>query len=129
MANVDKAVRQAMEQCAQEFVRGVHSFNPQNSDVKLPDDIVMWLKNDRNLIQTFTELFEEDGNRWTHDGPVARRSAFHAGSLAALHAYSTRDGNVVTRVHVIDALKHISAICTAGIRVQYKYCQLLPMPS
>ena len=126
MTDVNDLVRKAMAECADEFVRGVASYNPDDPDVEIPEDLVAALKNDGNLMRTFKELFQEDPKRWTHDGPVVCRSAFHAGSLAALHAYSKGDGKVVTRVHVIDALTHISDICTAGIRVEYKYCRLLP---
>ena len=129
MFNLNDLVRKAMAECADEFVRGVASNNPDNPDVVIPPKLVVELKNDRNLMQTFTELFREDPKRWEHDGPVVCRSAFHAGSLAALHAYSKGDSKVVTRRNVIDALKHISDICTAGIRIQHKYCRLLPSQS
>ena len=126
MADVEKAVRQAIKESVEAFVRGVYSPNPANPEVEMPDDIITWLKNDGNLIQTFTELLSAKPGRWDDEGPVVCRSAFHAGSLAALHAYASDGAKVVDAHHVLVALEYVSEICAARVGVRWKWCRRLP---
>ena len=123
------SVKQAIKESVEAFVRGVYSHGPANPDVTIPDDVIKWLKDDENVYESFAELIGADPERWKGDGPRVCRAAFHAGSLAALHAYSKKGPKVVDRVNARDALEHISTICKAGIRVEYRYCRLLPTPS
>lgn len=128
MPDLDDLVRQALEDCAKEFIRGVRSFNPRKPDVTIPDEVIDWLKRDRNLNKTFRDLLSENPDRWRVEGPVVCRSAFHAGSLAALHAYASSGDKVVDDSHVIAALGHISDICSALTGVRWKWCRVLPDP-
>ena len=126
MPDVNPVVKQAIEESVEAFVRGVHCANPANPDVTIPDGVVEWLKNDKNLIQTFTELLNAKPGRWDDEGPIVCRSAFHAGSLAALHAYASDGPKVVDAHHVIVALQHVSEICAARVGVRWKWCRRLP---
>ena len=128
MRDLDEIVEKAMAACADEFIRGVHSYAPSSPDVEIPEDLVTALTKDGNLILTFTELFRDHPDRWENEGPLVRRSAFHAGSLAALRAHNKSGRKVLERAGVVAALKHINSICTAGKRVEYAYCQMLPNP-
>lgn len=128
MPDLDDLVRQALEDCAKEFIRGVRSFNPLEPDVTIPDEIVDWLKRDENLNKTFRDLLRKDPDRWRVEGPVVCRSAFHAGSLAALHAYASGGNRFVGDSHVIAALEHVRGICDALTGVRWKWCRVLPDP-
>ena len=129
-------VDNAIEESVNAFVRGVYSANPTNPDVTISDDVVKWLQNDTNMFASFKEQLGSDPHKWRKDGPPVCRAAFHAGSLAALHAYSKNNPRVVNRCDVKAALEHISGICKVGVDIvrrtsegeRWIYCRYLPTP-
>ena len=127
MANVDQVVKQAIEESVNTFVRGVYAHGPANPDVSIPDEIVEWLKNDENVIASFKEQIDGDPDKWNTDRPRVCRAAFHAGPLAAFHAYAN-DPKVVNEDHVNAALEHISGVCEVRFGLMWIYCPRRPWP-
>ncbi len=128
MANGEQSiVDQAIEECVDALVRGVQSHSPGDPDVTLANDIVQWLKTSKRVRRAFEEQLGSAPNKWTIDGPRVRRAAFHAGSLAAFHAFS-ENATQVNRDHVKAALKHIGSICTVRFGARFVYCPWWPVP-
>ena len=128
MPEPSPVVAQAIEESVQAFVRGVHCANPAHPDVTIPDKVVGWLQRHKEVRKSFEKQLGSDPKRWDSDRAQVCRAAFHAGALAALHAYSKSDSMNVDRDDVTAALTHVSTICQAGVGVRYAYCPWLPIP-
>ena len=117
---------EALDECVEEFTRGVHSFhgNRFHSDLTIPDDVIKKIK------ETFEETFakhlrppaenEEDAGLdprekpdWQKSGKRVRRIAFYAGSLAACYAHRNQQQKPkpVDCKTAHDAIEHVSGYC------------------
>lgn len=136
-------VETALNECAEEWTRGVYSFHqgPEDSDLGIHDDVIPALKN--VLRPTFQERLVHEGRSWNDDRNTVLRTAFHGGALAAFYAHNDREGSadgchppgnrpmtkcVLLKRHALPALKHVSEHCNGPeeIRPEWKYCPPWP---
>ena len=117
---------EALDECVEEFVRGVHSFhgNRFHSDLTVPDDVIEKIKDTfaetfRQRLDPSAERQNEDAEKggeerpvWAKSGKRVRRIAFYAGSLAAcfVHGDSGRLKSV-DYDRAEGAIKCVSAYC------------------
>ncbi len=127
MSNSTPVWKRAIKESVGEFVLGVHSHNPKQPDVTIPEAVVNWLENHPDVEATFKGKLKGKPNEWDAVGPQVCRAAFHGGSLAALHAY-TNGTMKVTRDDVKRALGHIKHICDARFGARWVYCPWAPWP-
>lgn len=130
-------VEVALNECAREFTRGVHSFS-QSPDLTIDPGVVDALK--AALRSTFEEHLSPGsgtGRRdWQSDKEHVIPMAFYTGALAACYAHNAI-GNTnkrVTQARAKRALQHVSDHChgpevkeasdTSGddLRVRWWYC-------
>ena len=132
-------VEGALNDCAEEFKRGVHSFHGSSGDSDLTIDpgVVDALKD--LLRDTFSEQLDPEEDRteerrdWNADKRVILPVAFYTGALAALYAQPRDAGKLVTNERAVEALKHVSGYChgpmkgedsdtSDDVRVRWRYC-------
>ena len=135
-------VEGALNDCAEEFKRGVHSFHGSSGDSDLTIDpgVVDALKD--LLRDTFSEQLDPEEDRteerrdWNADKRVILPVAFYTGALAALYAQPRDAGKLVTNERAVEALKHVSGYChgpmnedsdtSDDVRVRWRYCPTWP---
>ena len=127
MPDVNPVVRKAIEESVEEFVRGVRSHQPQNSDVTIPPTIIEWLQNHDDVIAAFEDQIGSDAGKWENDRLRVCRAAFHAGSLAAFHAYGS-ETKTINKDDIRKALGHIQYICEVRFGIRWVYCPWVPWP-
>ena len=139
----ESIVEKALNDCAEEFERGVHSFHGSSGDSDLTIDtkVVPSLKD--LLRDTFSEQLDPEEHRtgerrdWNADKRVILPVAFYTGSLAALYAQPRGAGKLVTSGRADEALKHVSGYCHGpmnedlnnsgdDVRVRWRYCPTWP---
>ena len=119
---------EALDECVEEFTRGVHSFhgNRFHSDLTIPDDVIKAIK--KTFAGTFAKHLGpsavpkaegagkegEENSDWQKSGKRVRRIAFYAGSLAACYAHRTeqKKPKPVDCKTAHDAIEHVSRYCT-----------------
>lgn len=111
--------QEALNECAKEWKRGVHSFHGarEESDLEVHDFVV------ENFVELLTPAFREHlevepRRSWDEDKKIVLRTAFYGGALAACYAYGDRDLNqgpeektIVDQEHAARALYHVSESC------------------
>lgn len=135
-------VEGALNDCAEEFERGVHSFHGSSgdSDLTIAPGVVDALKD--LLRDTFSEQLDPEADRtgerrdWDADKTVILPVAFYTGALAALYAQPRDAGKLVTNERAVEALKHVSGYChgpmnedpdtSDDVRVRWRYCPTWP---
>ena len=107
-------VEDALEECARQFTRGVHSF-AQPSDLTIDAGVVDALKGE--LRHTFEEHLNPESETarrdWQSDKEHVLPMAFYTGALAACYAHNAIGGTNkrVTEARAKHALQHVSAHC------------------
>lgn len=114
-------VENALNECAAEFARGVHSYYaPQRAQgLTIEDGVIDELKG--MLRETFEKHLEhEDPARrreWKNDREYVTPMAFYTGALAACYAHNAFvDGKRVTTARADSALQHVSAYCHGSLK-------------
>ena len=107
--------QRALDECVEEFVRGVHSFhgNRFHSDLTISNEVVDRIK--KTFKDAFTKHLADEAEEkpdWRKSGKRVRRIAFHAGSLAAcyVHRDTGRPKKVDFR-RAFEAITHVSKYC------------------
>ncbi len=118
-------VDEALSQCEVAFKRGVHSFHEgQQSDLHIRPAVIDRLK--AALRGPFQgRLGGDDGSKiWDREGGRVVRTGFHAGALAAFHAY-TGHSEWVECPHADVAMAHVREHCRGPAdtpRPAWVYC-------
>lgn len=116
MTDGQDVVEGALNDCAEEFVRGVHSYHgsPDDSDLTIDEGVVDGLKDD--LRGTFAGHLKHPDpakkRNWETDKERVAPVGFYAGALAALYAHNAIDDpKRVTERRARCALEHASTYC------------------
>ena len=131
---LDELVEVALDQCEEDFRRGVNSHGWPTFEV--PQATIDWLR--CGLTKYFKGNLggQKPSRRWhTHqdgDGPRVTRMAFYLGAIAAFHAHAESE-SAVTKKHSEAALIYVREQCKAVVpqaqtaqapvfRAQWIYC-------
>lgn len=114
-------VEDALNECAEGFVRGVHSFYAElpSSELTIDDGVIAALKD--TLRETFEkhlkEKDSEEKRAWEEDKEYVVPMAFYTGALAACYAHNALvGGKRVTTARANSALQHVSAYCHGPVK-------------
>ena len=140
MTDGQDIVKRALNECSEEFKRGVHSFHGSSggSDLIIGKGVVEKLQ---GLLEgSFEDQLKHPDpakrREWEKDKKYVFPMAFYTGAVAACYVHNTVDKQV-TKQLAEDALRHVSEFCqgpdvepsdTSGdeLRARWRYCPTWP---
>ena len=102
-------VESALNDCEQEFGKGVRSYS---AALRIDDGVIDILKG--TLRGEFTKRLVEEGQDWGNDKQHVLPMAFYTGALAACYVHNI--DKLVTAAHAGPALDHVSKHCHGPVK-------------